>query len=718
MQAKFQDQLAFYLTGRRDGTGLQPLDSSYRPALFARVSDLSSLRYDFPLILNDSDAPERAVLSLTALVDDAIESLGENADRDRIARNAYKLETQLRSDLTSNGSGNLTQMWNAAVERLCKDGGGDLLGDSAKRLWKLFGAEGTLVDLETELPGRVIYHVWHSVQSRKARAFRQKAERLLQKLRDILDAEVVGSAVGRAPERLRAGVGSSFASAFDFDAMSQILVQGKPGFTLSAQRRTRIEGLIEVLERQRFHPIGNNTSEAYSFAFFRCSDALEAYQERHQEAVELLRALAIADLETKGEYRDSVHDLLFDGFGANGLDTAELAELPDYLVCTDASTLDPTETAQMIELLAAGLPIKVLVRTDDVLEPSKVAEGHVALGLRARQLVDTAIGLTDVFVFQSTASHLFRMRESLLRGLAYEGPALFSVFSGATGHNSGVPPYLIAAAAMESRAFPAIIYDPSAGSDWATRLAVDDNPHAGENWPTHKLLFEDGSLQAGSENVAFTLADFMAMDDRFSGHYSVVDESDANESLIPVSEALHTDVKGLPSEVPFITLVDGEATIKRAIIDDRLLLETRRCLTMWHSLQELGGIHNSHAERLLARELQARSADSFVKADAGAEIAQTEDAPVQEPVAEDHGDDPYIETARCTTCNECTNLNNRMFAYNAEKQAYIADPDAGTYRQLVEAAEGCQVSIIHPGKPRNPKEPGMEDLLRRAADFN
>jgi hypothetical protein len=59
-----------------------------------------------------------------------------------------------------------------------------------------------------------------------------------------------------------------------------------------------------------------------------------------------------------------------------------------------------------------------------------------------------------------------------------------------------------------------------------------------------------------------------------------------------------------------------------------------------------------------------------------------------------------------------------MFAYNADKQAYIADPDAGTFRQLVEAAESCQVSIIHPGKPRNPREPGLEDLIERAKPFN
>ena len=59
-----------------------------------------------------------------------------------------------------------------------------------------------------------------------------------------------------------------------------------------------------------------------------------------------------------------------------------------------------------------------------------------------------------------------------------------------------------------------------------------------------------------------------------------------------------------------------------------------------------------------------------------------------------------------------------MFAYDENKQAYIADLDAGTYRDLVEAAEMCQVCIIHPGKPRNPNEPGLDELVKRAALFN
>jgi ferredoxin len=80
-------------------------------------------------------------------------------------------------------------------------------------------------------------------------------------------------------------------------------------------------------------------------------------------------------------------------------------------------------------------------------------------------------------------------------------------------------------------------------------------------------------------------------------------------------------------------------------------------------------------------------------------------------------DEAYIETVRCASCNECININNKMFVYDDNKQAYIADINAGTYAQLVEAAESCQVAVIHPGKPRNPNEPGLDELLKRAEPF-
>ena len=80
--------------------------------------------------------------------------------------------------------------------------------------------------------------------------------------------------------------------------------------------------------------------------------------------------------------------------------------------------------------------------------------------------------------------------------------------------------------------------------------------------------------------------------------------------------------------------------------------------------------------------------------------------------------EPYIDSARCTTCNECTNLNKKLFAYNADKQAYIKDPRAGTFQQLVLGAERCPVAIIHPGTPLNPKEKDLAKWVKRAEKFN
>jgi pyruvate-ferredoxin/flavodoxin oxidoreductase len=93
-------------------------------------------------------------------------------------------------------------------------------------------------------------------------------------------------------------------------------------------------------------------------------------------------------------------------------------------------------------------------------------------------------------------------------------------------------------------------------------------------------------------------------------------------------------------------------------------------------------------------------------------------ATVAAPADDDLAIDPYIDSARCTSCNECTNLNGKMFSYNANKQATVKDPAAGTFQQLVIAAERCPVGIIHPGTPRNAKEKDLAKWMKRAEPFN
>ena len=74
----------------------------------------------------------------------------------------------------------------------------------------------------------------------------------------------------------------------------------------------------------------------------------------------------------------------------------------------------------------------------------------------------------------------------------------------------------------------------------------------------------------------------------------------------------------------------------------------------------------------------------------------------------------YIDSARCTSCDECTNLNKKMFAYNADKQAYIKDASAGTFKQLVTRG-GALPGGDHPSRhAAQPEGEGSREVGRSA----
>jgi hypothetical protein len=378
-------------------------------------------------------------------------------------------------------------------------------------------------------------------------------------------------------------------------------------------------------------------------------------------------------------------------------------------------------------LLGADVPVKAVVQFDDLLEEGAQLRPYVALSLRSKQLADMAIGLGSVYVLQSAASNLLRARSRIVSGLRYDGPALFSIYSGASAQTS-VAPYLRSAAAMEARVFPAFSYDPAAGATWAERFSVTDNPQPERDWPVQPFSYENAEHQRASEDVDFTLVDFAALDERYAPHFAAVPAALCNGHLAPVRAWLQRDATPPADAVPYITMVDEKDVLQRVVVDASLVEEARRCRTVWRSLQELGGINNSHAQRLLARErvmweeqhareLPAEKSEPATAIASAKPAVATPDAAAASVEEAKASDDPYIETPRCTTCEECVRINNKMFVYDANKQAYIADVNAGTYRQLVEAAESCQVSIIHPGKPRNPDEPGLPELIERAQAF-
>jgi ferredoxin len=749
MAARHQEQQLFFSTGRRHGEGVDAIDGlGLRPALLARYRDLTRLRYDFPLVLVARGPGAGTIRSLSSVVDEVLQEVSPRGiDGERLRKHVLRLEREIRALLAGGASGTLTELWAEAASRLTAPAdplAASVLAHIAEKLQ----LDGDVVDCDRSMPARVLTHAWQAAQRRKGDAFRTTVERLVVKLSDILRAAFIHSAAGQQPGALRASLGGTHREVFDFAVMSRLVGRNAPKDELPASRRRRIEAALATLTTQPFFADPRladrpGAPATYAFDFDNCAAAAAAYRERLPKLAEVVKAISIAELEVAGAYREAQHDPFFAHFDDSALSADDIAMFPDYLVCIPPDRNDAPENAGLMDTLSAGLPVKVLAETSDLLEEAAVGTGHFAFGVRSSRLANTATALGGVFVVQTASSNLYALRDRLAKAFAHRGAGLVSVYAGA-GTAGELPLYLIAAAAMDSRAFPAFTYDPYAGDNLAARFSLEDNPQPEADWPVDAFEYADENLQRVIEEMPFTVADFVLCDKRYAAHFARVPRERWNSAMIPADEWLARDPKSIGDAIPFVLAVDPEDKLQRVIVDTRLMQTVARSRTFWHRLQEQGGIHNSHADILLAREkakweaAKAKELDeakASISASAAAPAtaggpgtaaatgaapagATAAAAPAAEPAAPERDPDvAWIDTARCPSCNECQNINDKMFKYNENKQAYIADVRAGTYRQMIEAAESCQVAIIHPGKPWNPNEPGLDELLQRAEAF-
>jgi len=245
-----------------------------------------------------------------------------------------------------------------------------------------------------------------------------------------------------------------------------------------------------------------------------------------------------------------------------------------------------------------------------------------------------------------------------------------------------------------------------------------------------------------------------------------------------VADYLALDINDVDNFVPYIWAVNRDNELRKLAVSRALIHACRDRLNFWHSLQEMAGIHSRYiddakiliqaradeeianqiaqvkaqfeaqleqvktetaanvmsrlTDMLLGMDLSGsgvpvRSTASVVSSEASAS-SPSADSTIQpdeqsvEEEAEDKEietfDEAWIDSPLCTTCNDCTDMNPLMFVYNDTNQAIIADLSAGTYKQMVEAAEICPSRCIYPGKPWDESEADLEDLMERAAPFN
>nr|WP_321462043.1 ferredoxin [uncultured Cohaesibacter sp.] len=724
-----------------DGAALTAL----RPALFGRYKALDSLRYDYPLVLVDGEEVERPLVPLCQIVDEALRLIARKGpDGEELRQQVLRLEQRMRDKVAQGSEERLSELWRICEAELVAESGQSAFGpldQALDRAWQSIRLDGRVIGCSELTPGKLLAHVWQSMHLARARKFRYKVDRLVLRLNDILKSDHIKSDEAHSPEALAQSMGLDGDKSIDFSVLSNILHRQRPEDRLPAERVSRIRHVLQVLQTQAFFGPGRAThnypekAACYSYVFQSCTEALDAYRDRLPSVIEFTKALAIAEMEVENKYVPHLHDAVFASFDESDLTQEQMAFLPPAMIFLRDGVTNSSEIARAYEALACGLPIKVMIQVDDILGPTSPVPPRNSFGAGNTRLASMAMGINNAFVVQGSSAHMVRMQDDLVRAMHYGGPAMFSIYSGATSSVPGVPAYILAAAATESRIFPNFSYDPSAGKDLASRFDLSANPQVEADWTEHGLQYEDPAGVRKQERVRFTLGDFALADTRYHRFCQKAGQEDLSGDMVPFEEWLERSGASDDVKRAYLWGIDPEDSLMRVVLDEKIVVAARRCKDAWNRLQELAGINNSLVLAKLAEERRKREALLAELSSEGispAPAAQKEpvaEPPAQcvdsQPEADDDGSAaaevldgmPWIETARCTTCNECRQINDRLFGYDENMQAYIADPDAGTYRQLVEAAEGCQVSIIHPGEPRNPAEPDLDDLRERAKPF-
>jgi ferredoxin len=531
----------------------------------------------------------------------------------------------------------------------------------------------------------------------------------------------------------------------------------------------------ELKEGFRWEELFPNSKISYDDMKPAFAKADKIFEANIDSFTQVLIAMRKAELELKGNYENDVHDDYFDHFKWFKLSGEELELFPPVILITGAAHLLQDAMNAFSNFLVSNKPIKLLALTNRTThEVNPEIDWEDASHSFRQELAAIAMSHRGAHTLQCASDHA----RSLLTGISasFESitPSVMHVLIPHMEEDKEIS-FLKINAAAAGRYFPYLEYDVRKGSQWGSRFDISDNSQEHKDWPEYPFLYTDVSGHEVEGSLHFTYADYKAMTSEKVEELFLIPENMVTDYLIPIHNYLQMDQDEVTGKVPYIWLIDEDNRMVRAALPYMWVVSCQERLDFWNFLQEVGGVNSFHVKAALEtarmaweeekqaeievlkaeqrmeldaleRSAASQSMEKLVnvllnlddvevknspakpnvpkKAPAKAEKPAVEKKEVkkEKPAAkkkeEVGGTEAWLETFKCTSCNDCTEKFPAIFEYNEDKQAFIKDVKGGTFEQLVVAAEGCPAACIHPGDPMDPKEANLDELKSRAAKFN
>jgi pyruvate/2-oxoacid:ferredoxin oxidoreductase beta subunit/NAD-dependent dihydropyrimidine dehydrogenase PreA subunit len=144
---------------------------------------------------------------------------------------------------------------------------------------------------------------------------------------------------------------------------------------------------------------------------------------------------------------------------------------------------------------------------------------------RRKEIAQIAIMHPRTFVAQTTCAHANHFYRSVLGALEFDGPAIVVCYTtcqpehGVGDNMAGEQARL----AVDSRAFPLLVYDPRAGDTIKKRLSLQGNPNVHDDWYVNPKTNEE-----------LTFIDFARSEGRFAKHFDA--DGNPSETLLAAKQ--------------------------------------------------------------------------------------------------------------------------------------------------------------------------------------
>ena len=770
-----------------DPSAVEPVSDDYVPALLHAYRDTSKMRYAYPLLLT---ADETQPISKFLL--QQVEQFAPTTDAARILKdNLPRLERILRHTLKEQ-EGVLAALPILSEAGKTLETSLELDAENNTRLQADFEKLLATIPSTALILGYGRYSAIHllnyAIRNRlipRRTAFHAKIDYCIEHLNVLLAVENTKSDESIEPKKARDSVGFA-SSRFNPDALSDVMAHSTGSVIMDDRRRQRILENLLILEEYQQNAddiliklvhldeiTGTSLENIPDLEDVidpnPCAKATLMFDEQATKLAKVFAATRIAQFEIDDTYDVAIHDPWFAHFTWEAFSKEEILLLPAVIALESADRIANSGMPAISRLLSSGRPVHILVGVQAYNNPHATAVEESFLNYRL-ELGYFGMSHRQALVSQSSAARHQHLLKQFLTALETTRTSLHILNTGLQYNNQALTPWLMAGAALESRAHPFFCFNPEAGDASADSIDFSNNPQPEVDWPSHPFRYQDDQGKIINTDLAFTFADYALLVTGIHHHFRVVPAGIESDDLIPVETYLATAQKGMSGkQIPFIWAVNSEGALHKLVVSRALIVASWDRLNYWHTLQEMAGINNKHvnlalqnarkdiqAEEQVARvRLEAEYAENLeqVRQDTAGEVMQrltnvllgtdlsaaairkpvrsapvapavTEESSViaekvAEPVVEEESfDDPWIDSELCTTCNDCLGINTVLFVYNENKQAIIGEMNSGTYAQLVEGAEICPADCIHPGKPKNPDEPGLAELIERAKAYN